>query len=83
MARYKHYDYGQMKLLLWHRLLGRPVSEYGRLCHGNGGHEWGDRHRRALMLAILKDCEGARTHNFPVAAVASRRGDRVSECPYR
>ena len=20
-------------------LLGRPVSEYGRLCHGEGGHE--------------------------------------------
>ena len=20
----------------WHRLLGRPVSEYGRLCHGDG-----------------------------------------------
>lgn len=25
----------------------------GRLCLRNGGHEWGDRRRRALMLAIL------------------------------
>jgi hypothetical protein len=27
---------------LWRRLLGllgRPVSEYGRLCHGAGAHE--------------------------------------------
>ena len=38
---------------LWQRLLGRPVSEYGRLCHGDGGHEWGDRRRRVLMLPIL------------------------------
>src|SRR3984893_15165156 len=38
---------------LWHRLLGRPVSESGRLCHGNGGQEGGDRYRRVLMLAIL------------------------------
>jgi hypothetical protein len=21
---------------LWHRLVGRPASEYGRLCHGTG-----------------------------------------------
>ena len=26
---------------LWHRLLRRSASESGRLCHGNGGHEWG------------------------------------------
>jgi len=24
-----------------------------RLCHGNGGHEWGDRRRRAVMSTIL------------------------------
>jgi hypothetical protein len=24
---------------LWQRLLGRPVSECGGLCHGAGGHE--------------------------------------------
>jgi hypothetical protein len=39
---------------LWHRLLGRPVSEYGRLCHGAGGHEGGHRCRRALMLTCMK-----------------------------
>ena len=37
-------------------LLGRPVSEYGKLCHGDGGHEWGDRYRMALMLTILSSC---------------------------
>ena len=25
--------------ILWHRLLGRPASESGRLCHGDVGHE--------------------------------------------
>jgi hypothetical protein len=39
--------------LLWHRLLGRPASESGRLCHGDGGHEWGDRRLRAFVLTIL------------------------------
>ena len=34
---------------------GRPVSEYGRLCHGEGGHEGGHRCRRALMLTILSE----------------------------
>jgi len=38
---------------LWHRLLGRLVSEYGRLCHGDGGHEGGGRCRRAFRLTIL------------------------------
>jgi hypothetical protein len=28
---------------LWQRLLGRPASESGRLCHGDGGHGRGDR----------------------------------------
>jgi hypothetical protein len=31
---------------LWQRLLGRPASESGRLCHRDGGHEEGDRYRR-------------------------------------
>jgi len=35
------------------RLLGRPASEYGRSCHGDGGHEGGGRCRRAFMLTIL------------------------------
>jgi hypothetical protein len=34
-------------------LLGRPVSESGRLCHWDGGHEGDARRRRALMLPIL------------------------------
>ena len=33
---------------------GRPVSEYGRLCHGDGGHAGGHRCRRAFMLTILR-----------------------------
>ncbi len=39
---------------LWQRLLGRPASESGRLCHGDGAHEWGARRRRALTLPILR-----------------------------
>ncbi len=38
---------------LWLRLLGRPGSEYGRLCHGAGGPEGGGRCRRVLMLTTL------------------------------
>jgi hypothetical protein len=30
-----------------------PASESGRLCYGDGGHAWGARRRRALMLPIL------------------------------
>jgi hypothetical protein len=36
-------------LSLCRRLLRRRASESGRLCHGDGGHEWGARRRRALM----------------------------------
>src|SRR5258705_9017278 len=38
---------------LWHRLLGRPASESGRLCHGDGGCEGVTARRRALMLPTL------------------------------
>jgi hypothetical protein len=38
---------------LWRRLRGRPVSESGRLRHGDGGHEGGDRRRRVLVLPTL------------------------------
>jgi len=31
-------------------LLERPASESGRLRHGDGGHEWRARRRRAFML---------------------------------
>ncbi len=43
----------QRVALLCRRLLRRPAAESGRLCHANGGHEWGARRRRALMLPIL------------------------------
>jgi hypothetical protein len=33
--------------LAW--LLGWPASESGRLCHGDGGHEGGDRPERAKV----------------------------------
>ncbi len=29
------------------------MTENGRLCNGNGGHEGGDRRRRVLMLPTL------------------------------
>jgi hypothetical protein len=38
---------------VWQRLLGRPVSESGRLRHGDGGHEGRDRRRRSFVLPIL------------------------------
>lgn len=37
------------------RFLGRPASDSGRLCHWDGGHEWGDRCRRVLMLPTLRN----------------------------
>jgi hypothetical protein len=39
--------------LLWHRLLGRPVSES---VTGTGAHGRGDRRRRGLMLPTLWPC---------------------------
>jgi hypothetical protein len=39
--------------MLCRRLLGRPASGSGPLCHGGGGHEGGDHRRRAFMLPIL------------------------------
>src|SRR5437870_424164 len=44
----------------------RPASESERLCHGNGGHEWGACRRRALMLPILPVCgRKDRARNLP------------------
>ena len=43
----------ESKHTLWHRLLGRPASEYGRLCHGGGAHGRGARCRWVLMLPTL------------------------------
>ena len=50
------------------RLLGRLASESGRLGHGDGGHAWGARRRRALMLPILRSGRTSAwrtTHFFP------------------
>ena len=44
---------GNRSCALWHRLLGRPVSESGRLCHGDGPDGQGDRRRRSFVLPIL------------------------------
>ena len=41
-------------------LLGRPVSESGRLRHGDGDPEGGNRCRRGLVLTILSAAAGAR-----------------------
>ena len=38
---------------LWHRLLGGPASENGRLCRGDGSHEGDDRRRWGLTLTML------------------------------
>ena len=67
-------------IVLWHRLcgigprlLGRPVSEYGRLCHGAGGHEGGHRGRRAFMLTCMKRLASATTATCVPRRVAMRR----------
>ena len=44
---------GHIGLTLWQRLLGRPASESGRLRHGDGDSEGGNRCRRGLVLTIL------------------------------
>ena len=38
---------------LCRRLLGRPASESGTLCHGDGAQGKGDRLRRSFMLPVL------------------------------
>jgi hypothetical protein len=62
--------FAAFQAMLWQRLLGRPVSEYGRLCHGNGGPEGGARCRRGLMLAILT------SRSLPPPAVHALTPDR-------
>ena len=42
---------------------GRPVSEYGSLCHAEGSHGWGGRCRRAFMVTIrIEHMEGYPNH---------------------
>ena len=52
---------------LWHRLLRRSASESGRLCHGDGGHEGGDRRRRVLVSAILCATAGSTSYSRSAA----------------
>ena len=47
--------------------LGRPASEYGRLRHGDGDSEGGNRCRKGLVLTIL----------FPAPGAASTEHDRL------
>jgi hypothetical protein len=44
---------GSVSRVLWRGLLGRPASESGRLRHGDGDPEGGNRVRRGLVLTIL------------------------------
>ena len=43
--------------MLWQRLLGWPVSESGRLRHGDGDPEGGNGSRRGLVLDTLSHLE--------------------------
>jgi len=56
---------------LCRRLLGRPASEYGRLCHGDGAHDGGARCRRVLMLPTVQPHYLSRTGRVQVPT----RGD--------
>jgi hypothetical protein len=40
------------------------------MCHGDGGHERGDRRRRASMLAILSGAAGSRTDDAGRSAIS-------------
>jgi hypothetical protein len=64
---------GGRSCALCRRLLGRPMSEYGGLCHGDGGHEGGGRCRRAFMLTILS----AQCHGRPRGNTLERSGPRL------
>ena len=69
---------GGCSCALWHRLLGRPVSDNGRLCHGDGGHAGGHRCRRAFMLTILpKTGRGPQPRRPDVPVMTSATGEPV------
>jgi hypothetical protein len=58
----------------WQRLLGRTASEYGRLCHGDGGPEGGHRCRRVSRI------EG-RPHAAPSAPSPREASRRPAASP--
>src|SRR5713226_1900968 len=49
-------EFRVLAILLWHRLLGWPASESGRVWRGDRGHGRGHRRPLALMLALLLVC---------------------------
>ena len=63
------------------RLLGRPASESGRLCRGDGTKARGTRRRRALMLAILSDVARYRVASALEMAKATFRAVFASDRP--
>ena len=64
-----------LKYLLCLRLLGRPASESGTLCHGDGAQGRGDRLRRSFMLPILSS--PLATSTLPPGGHARIAGENV------
>jgi hypothetical protein len=68
-------------------LLGRPASEYGRLCHRSGSHEGGARCRRALKSpALIARLTSPHAKAQPCATVRTVRPwwggcDALGSCP--
>ena len=63
----------------WGLLAAR--SEYGRLCHGDGGHEGGDRCRSGLMLATLRLLALLPSNGLPLVEGCRRNETpRVPDC---
>src|SRR6266542_2394002 len=60
---------------LWHRLLRRPVSEYGRLRRGDGNPGRGNRGRRAVhvVFALLRGT----SRRCPLLVISSRMTPRA------
>jgi hypothetical protein len=57
---------------------GRPVSESGRLRHGDGGHEGGDRRRRVLVLPTLSTMHSLSSPKQKKGAFTRRRPANLS-----
>jgi integrase len=67
---------------LWHRswLLGRPASESGSLCHGDGDQGQGDRRRRVPKVAYAQARLFEKNGNVRVAALVFHRdGEPVGD----